>query len=98
MLFARLSRKYAGKGRPVVDDQAPELPICDVCGRQVERLETWRDEMRMKLVWVVYCHGQSERVELSFSELCEVSSGHLHVGRAFAKPPALPAAEDLQDG
>jgi hypothetical protein len=38
----------------------PELPLCSICKRPVDRLESWRDERERVTRYRVFCHGESQ--------------------------------------
>ncbi len=45
------------------------LPICDVCGRPVERMVTVRDDLESRTMFKVYCHGQEDSGWLSDADV-----------------------------
>ena len=59
------------------------LPICDVCGKPVERIECVEDMGRGEKHYWVYCHGAAEEVRLSRQDMIEAKK--ISSGRAFKK-------------
>lgn len=62
------------------------LPTCAICARPVERLTTEEDQ-HLELVRVrVYCHGDIERVDISFRDMNEARELRF-TGIAFCSQP-----------
>lgn len=45
------------------------FPVCDFCGRPIERMTTWYDPARALHMVAVECHGEREEVSLSLALL-----------------------------
>lgn len=63
----------------------PEIQ-CAVCERPVERVEQVDDAHRAVVVLVVRCHGDEERVELTYKDLAEADRDSLTFAPAFSRP------------
>jgi hypothetical protein len=66
-------------------ERARSLPICDVCNRPVDAFEEIHEDFIDKVIFTARCHGQTERVSVSTSELC----GSITLGRAFVASKML---------
>jgi hypothetical protein len=44
-------------------------PTCGKCGRRVDRFDERHDTFTGKVIFVAYCHGETERVEFNDYEL-----------------------------
>jgi len=62
--------------------QSIPLPWCVVCNAPVERLSSDKDILRDETIFVAHCHGKSERVTLSATELAQ-ARGQVWSGQAF---------------
>ena len=59
-----------------------DLPICDICNKQVQQMD-WRDDFNFDArIFKVKCHGESETVILSALTMvtCDIT-----VARAFVR-------------
>lgn len=64
--------------------------MCGVCGRLVDRVTGEEDAFMDRMVFVASCHGERERIDVSFDELNAAPTFELR-GIAFAtKVPRLP--------
>lgn len=43
----------------------PGWPICDVCNKPVERMETFNDPLSYTRTFRASCHGQTQQVQVS---------------------------------
>ena len=60
--------------------------ICAVCGREVDELRSTYDVRTRAMLYLVRCHGQEQRVELSEYLIAEAGPRGITVGRAFDVP------------
>jgi hypothetical protein len=68
----------------------PGWPRCAVCGTPVERCERDEDDFLHRLRVRVYCHGESETVDIAEDEVIANPAG-IKFGDAFSNSPrALP--------
>lgn len=67
------------------------LPICAVCNKPVEKMESWHDPMSMRKVFRVQCHGQSEMAVLSDEVIMDCDS--VRMGQAFIDKLPQPQLE-----
>jgi hypothetical protein len=71
----------------------PESIQCALCGKPVERVETWEhgDNFKGRKIRIrVYCHGASEYEDVP-AEL--LGDKRIDFGKAFVPPPALPSGQ-----
>lgn len=47
----------------------PPRVVCGMCGREVERVEWWRDDLRRTIEVRVYCHGEVDAAYLTDADL-----------------------------
>jgi hypothetical protein len=66
-------------------------PLCAVCLRPVDHFEERVEEFIGRRVFVVRCHGQSQRISLDEAEMSNVRT--IELGRAFVPVLALPPVE-----
>lgn len=59
-------------------------PTCSVCGTPVERFDLEEDPFLERVRATAYCHGQVERVDISFAEMRTLET---FAGLAFADQP-----------
>lgn len=59
-------------------------PTCDVCDKDVERIESAWDPNRDARKFRVFCHGEVEEAELT--PLIEADATDVQFGRAFVRP------------
>lgn len=59
-------------------------PTCDVCDKDVERIESAWDANRWTRKFRVFCHGESEEAELT--AVTEMEATDISFGRAFVHP------------
>jgi len=57
-------------------------PICAVCERPVQSIETRHDLLTLEIVLVVRCHGEQEEARLG-EEVIKLGTPKLSFGRAF---------------
>jgi hypothetical protein len=67
------------------------VPMCAVCNKPVEKIESWYDPASIKKVFRVQCHGQSEIATLS-DELIE-DTDSIRMGQAFIDKLPQPQLE-----
>ena len=60
-----------------------ELPWCDVCQKPVERLRWYKSFSSMEYVYEAFCHGDTERTEISYRLLLILKAGDIEMGVAF---------------
>ena len=67
------------------------VPICAICNKAVERMESMYNPMAFAKMFVVYCHGEKEVMALSdeFIENCD----SIRVGQAFIDKLQQPQLE-----
>lgn len=70
-------------------------PICAVCNREVEALQTDYDLLRDETIFTVRCHGAVERAAVE-KELFSTLMG-FRVGRAFSTAALAAAAKLLTE-
>lgn len=58
-------------------------PLCGVCGKRVERLDSWREPLSRDWVYVARCHGSEERFRLREHDIVEANGFRLLAGVAF---------------
>ena len=63
-------------------------PTCAVCGTPVESMYEAHDPFMQRVVWIVCCHGKTERVQLDDCELAE-AKGEVEMGMAFVPAPEM---------
>lgn len=68
-------------------------PECAVCGRPVERMESYEDPLRQRTHYVASCHGESERAWLNREQVLDLQRGALTVGPAFVRSAKLGAPD-----
>ena len=61
----------------------PLLPICAVCGREVERLIEWPRPDRDAVVFEAICHGEIEKTEI---RAIDMEMAHPNAGGALLSP------------
>lgn len=60
------------------------LPTCARCGRDVDEMSMYSDELRHEEVFQVRCHGETEETRLTHSDLVNAAS----IGKGIAFQPA----------
>lgn len=65
-------------------------PICAVCRREVERMESNQNPCTMAITFRVYCHGQQEEAVLS--DFDRMVADKIEPGLAFLPMVALTEA------
>ena len=63
-------------------------PICDVCGKPVDKIVSMRDAFEEVVAFRVFCHGEQETVRLDLMDLRD-ATGPIHFGRAFVNARQL---------
>jgi hypothetical protein len=63
------------------------LPICAVCNKSVERMDSMYDTNTNKKRFRVYCHGEFEEAFLNDVDIENVDS--IRMGKAFMSQPQL---------
>jgi hypothetical protein len=56
-------------------------PVCAICQKPVDRVHEEEDAVLDRWILTAYCHGERERVVLSFTD---VSNGPISFGVAFS--------------
>jgi hypothetical protein len=69
-----------------------DLPICAVCNKPVDRMESTYDINHYQKRFRVYCHGQAEEAFLSDMDIWNADS--IRVGQAFIDKLAQPQLEN----
>lgn len=59
-------------------------PICAICKKGVDRIDSSTDQRTMELVFRAHCHGQTETTRLSL--LCVASKSGVEFTEAFNTP------------
>lgn len=57
---------------------------CAICKRQVDSVTVLRDEFKSAHTFIVECHGDTDRCDLTDEFLAHASDGTVTVGEAFA--------------
>jgi hypothetical protein len=60
-----------------------DLPMCAKCGHPVERMEVQRRYWDCQTRFTVYCHGESETVDINEELIIIAGKGGIKVGVAF---------------
>lgn len=69
----------------------PARPLCAVCLRPVDHFEERVEHFIGRRVFIVRCHGQSQRISLDEAEMRHVRT--IDLGRAFVPVLALSPVE-----
>lgn len=67
------------------------FPECAVCNKPVEKVQTYRNEIKNCHEFVVWCHGEMETTELDDSVL--KLSNKIRIGKAFRNRQITPPRE-----
>ena len=70
------------------------VPLCAVCNKPVERMESLYDINKYQKVFRVFCHGQIEEVLLSDMDIWNTDS--IRMGQAFIDKLPQPQLEMRQ--
>jgi hypothetical protein len=70
------------------------VPLCAVCNKPVERMESLYDINKYQKVFRVFCHGQIEEVLLSDMDIWNADS--IRMGQAFIDKLPQPQLEMRQ--
>jgi hypothetical protein len=68
------------------------VPLCAVCNKPVERIESMYDPMSMRKVFRVYCHGDFEEARLDDDLIEDCNS--IRMGQAFIDKLPQPQLEN----
>lgn len=68
-----------------------DVPICAICNKPVERMESMYNPMSMAKMFSVYCHGEVESMALpdEYIENCD----SIRMGQAFIDKLSQPQLE-----
>ena len=67
------------------------VPLCAICNKPVERMESLYDINKYQKVFRVFCHGQIEEVLLSDMDIWNADS--IRMGQAFVDKLPQPQLE-----
>lgn len=67
------------------------VPLCAVCNKPVESMESWYEHTSMNKVFRVQCHGQTEMAVLSDETIEDCDS--VRMGQAFIDKLPQPQLE-----
>ena len=67
------------------------VPLCAICNKPVERMESWYDINCYAKRFRVYCHGDME--EAMLNDMLKLSSNSVHFGQAFIDKLPQPQLE-----
>jgi hypothetical protein len=70
------------------------VPLCAICNKPVERMESLYDINKYQKVFRVFCHGQIEEVLLSDMDIWNTDS--IRMGQAFIDKLPQPQLEMRQ--
>jgi hypothetical protein len=70
------------------------VPLCAICNKPVERMESLYDINKYQKVFRVFCHGQIEEVLLSDMDIWNADS--IRMGQAFIDKLSQPQLEMRQ--
>ena len=68
-----------------------DMPMCAVCNKRVERMESMYDINHYQKRFRVYCHGQTEEAFLSDMDIWDADS--IRMGQAFIDKLPQPQLE-----
>jgi hypothetical protein len=68
-----------------------DVPMCAVCNKPVERMDSMYDINSYKKTFRVYCHGQTEEAVLSDMDIWNADS--IRMGQAFIDKLQQPQLE-----
>ena len=69
-----------------------DVPLCAVCNKPVERMESMYDINTYRKRFRVYCHGQMEEATLNDMDIWNADS--IRMGQAFVDTLAQPQLEN----
>lgn len=72
-------------------------PLCGVCGVPVERITFRIDEMKLRAVFTVFCHGDTEEAALDQETFHEIPDG-IRSAVAFTSKALPPVSESARQG
>jgi hypothetical protein len=68
-----------------------DVPLCAICNKRVERMESMYDINQYKKRFRVYCHGQTEEAFLNDMDIWNADS--IRMGQAFVDELPQPQLE-----
>lgn len=61
----------------------PQLPMCDVCNKPVDRMERFEVDFEDKIRFRAFCHGEEQVVDISQRNI--MNAHEIQITRAFQK-------------